>query len=314
MKTNHNRSDPVAVLKDKIQNLEETILSLLDDVASLSSDLHAAVTFLKKENVEVEGAENAITRISNRDLKVKLSCDRGLSRFIVARSGFSVFQQTPEDDKETSIIIACDGSLLSTNGRRTAAAGIVFKTNSPLNYSITVASKRSSTVPEICAIVEAIAFARSNKIQALTICSDSSAAIKFVAEALVLPVSGSGPLQKAVAMENLLAAKFEKVHGAHYLFTQLILVHQPSHQNVYDVFSELNASADLLAKSHAKQLAVNSLPVSASTPMVSLEIPRSPTEELEQLSSLMTRAAPMTLSPTADFHLENVPSASSSNK
>ena len=127
MKTNHNRSDPVAAIKDRIKNLEESIFSLLDEAASLSSDLHAAVTFLKKENIEVEGAENAITRITNRDLKVKLSCDRGLSRFIVARSGFSVFTQTPEDDKETSIIIACDGSLLSTNGRRTAAGGIAFK-------------------------------------------------------------------------------------------------------------------------------------------------------------------------------------------
>ena len=284
--------------------MEDTILSLLDDVPSLSSDLHAAVTFLKKENVEVEGAENAITRITNRDLKVKLSCDRGLSRFIVACSGFSVFNQTPEDDKETSIIIACDGSLLSTNGRRTAAGGIAFKTNSPLNFTITVASKRSSTVPEICALVEAIAFARANKIQALTLCSDSSAAIKFVAEALVLPVSGSLPLQKAVSMEGLLASKFEKIHGAHFLFTQLIIVHQPSHQNVYDVFSELNSTADLLAKGHAKELAVNSLPVT-SAPMVSFEIARSTTEDLEQLSSSMTRAAPMTLSP-----LENVSNAS----
>ena len=74
---------------------------------------------------------------------------------------------------------------------------------------------------------------------------------------------------------------------------------------MYDVFSELNASADLLAKSHAKELAVNSLPVTSSAPMVSFEIARSSTEDLEQLSSSMTRAAPMTLSP-----LENVSNAS----
>ena len=75
MKTNHNRSNPVAAIKDRIKNLEGQIFSLLDEAESLSSDLYAAVTFLKKENIEVEGAENAITRITNRDLKVKLSCD-----------------------------------------------------------------------------------------------------------------------------------------------------------------------------------------------------------------------------------------------
>ena len=202
----------------------------------------------------------------------------------------------PELRWHTAFLIACDGCLLSTNGCRSEAGGIVFKTNSPLNFTITVGSKQSSTVPEICALVEAISFARANKIQSLTLCSDSSAAIKFVAEALVLPVSGSLPLQKAVSMEGLLASKFEKIHGAHFLFKQLIIVHQPSHQNVYDVFSELNSVADALAKSHAKELAVNSLPVT-SAPMVSFEVARSTTEDLEQLSSSMTRAAPMTVSP-----------------
>ena len=68
MAPNHNRADPVALLKDKIQKLEETAISLLDEVATLSSDVNAAVTFLNREPVEVEGAENAITRISNREL------------------------------------------------------------------------------------------------------------------------------------------------------------------------------------------------------------------------------------------------------
>ena len=68
------------------------------------------------------------------------------------------------------------------------------------------------------------------------------------------------------------------------------------------MFSELNSNADLLAKGHTKELAVNSLPVTSSAPVVSFEIARSTTE---QLSSSMTRAAPMTLSP-----LENVSNVS----
>ena len=73
------RNDPVAMLKDKILNLEKTALSLVDEIATLSSDVNSAVTYLSKEPVEIEGAPSAITRISNRGLKVKLSCDCGLS-------------------------------------------------------------------------------------------------------------------------------------------------------------------------------------------------------------------------------------------
>ena len=234
-------------------------------------------------------------KITNRELKLKLSCDGGLSRLIVVISGFSIFSQTEEEDTEASIIVACNGSLLSTKGRRTAAAAVAFKTNSPLNFTVTVGSKRSSTVPEIIALIEAISYATKNKLRCLTLCSDSSAAIKFVSEALVLPVSGSLPLQKAVSLEGLLAAKFAKIHGAHNSFTQLILVHQLSHQNIYDDFSELNSVADSLAKSHARELAANSLPVS-TTPHVSFQVTRSPADELDQVSTSMTRNSP-TLSP-----------------
>ena len=290
-----NSIDALSVVKDRIKVFERMIISLLDETASFGADIHAAIASLKNESQEIESDESSYTKITNRELKLKLSCDRGLSRLIVVRSGFSIFSQTEEDDTEASIIVTSDGSLLSTNGRRTAAGAIAFKNNSPLNFTVTVGSKRSSTVPEIIALIEAISYAKINKLKCLTLCSDSSAAIKFVAEALVLPVSGSLPLQKAVSLEGLLAAKFAKIHGAHNFFTQLIIVHQVLHQNIYDDFSELNSVADSLAKSHARELAANSLPVT-TTPLVSFEVARSPADDLDQVSTSMTRNSP-TLSP-----------------
>ena len=43
-------------------------------------------------------------------------------------------------------------------------------------------------------------------------------------------------------------------------FEQLIIVHQRSHIQVYDLWSELNAAFDFLVKSHTRELAINLLP------------------------------------------------------
>ena len=190
---------------------------------------------------------------------------------------------------------------------------VVFKVNSPLNFGITVASENSSTVSEIVGLVEGISFAHANKISSLTMVSDSASAIKLVAEAMVMPLTGSSPLQKAVKMESILASKFNKVFGLQQMFCQLILLHQPSHEQVFDVFSELNASADLLCKSHAKMLAMNALPASSS-PIVSIDIPRQPSDELVRVANLMSRPPPTSLSPSAEFNTDTEPSTSNTSK
>ena len=100
-------------------------------------------------------------------------------------------------------------------------------------------------------------------------------------EAIVAPVSGPLPLQRAVKIEGILADKFSKIHGIQNLFSQLILVHQKAHGNIFDQFTELNAAADTLAKSHAREIAANVLPDSA-TPHQSFDVGNSLGDELEQ--------------------------------
>ena len=119
-------------------------------------------------------------------------------------------------------------------------------------------------------------------------------------EAILVPVSGSLLLQRAVTIEGILADKFSKIHGIRNLFSQLVLMHQKAHGNIYDKFTELNAASDSLAKSHAREIAANTLPVSA-TPHQSFEVVNSPGDELEQVkvTSNLVPTCP-TLSPLVD--------------
>ena len=73
-------------------------------------------------------------------------------------------------------------------------------------------------------------------------------------------------------------------------------MHQKAHGNIFDQFTELNATA----KSHAREIAANVLPDSA-TPHQSFDVGNSPGDELEEAKpdSHLVPPAP-TLSPLVD--------------
>ena len=188
--------------------------------------------------------------------------DLGLSRIVKVEGNFSVSNLSRADDSHKSILVAVDGSLMSTNSRRTAACAIYFKFNSGANYSISVPEKRSSTLPEVRGIHEAIKSARTLNIRNLTIIADSALAIRLCHEALSTPMMSSSILQRASQVEPGLTNVFSCLRSALPFFGQLILIHQRSHHGVTDIWSEMNEAADKLAKAHARDIAINMLPPS----------------------------------------------------
>ena len=71
----------------------------------------------------------------------------------------------------------------------------------------------------------------------------------------------SAILQRAVQVESNLTPIFNHLRASFSFFLQLVIIHQRSHHGVSDVWSEANDSADQMAKAHAREAALNMLPL-----------------------------------------------------
>ena len=103
--------------------------------------------------------------------------------------------------------------------------------------------------------------ATHNQMKRLTIISDAALAIKLCHEALTTSIMSSSVLQRAVQVESNLTPILNQLRNSLPFFLQLIILHQRSHHGISDVWREANNSADLMAKSHAREVALNKLPL-----------------------------------------------------
>ena len=253
-------------MRRKLGEVDDSIVNLSTVTLDLVSLLHAKLTNISTlarpggGEGEIDTEDPRFIFISNWDLKQKLQEDLGLSRIVKVNGSFSISNLSRADDNHKSVLCAVDGSLMSTNSRRTAACSIIYKYNSGANFRISVPEKRSSTMPEVRGLHEAIKSAKILKIKRLTLIADSLLAIRLTHEALTTPMMSSSVLQRASQVEPALSNIFACLRSSLPSFEQLVIIHQKSHRGVIDIWSELNELADMLAKSHAKDCAMNMLP------------------------------------------------------
>ena len=122
----------VLEMKRKLGEVEESITTLstmtLDLVCLLNSKLTHIATLATPGGSEgqIDFEDPRFCFISDFDLKIKLQEDYGLSRVVATEGNFSISKTSRADDSQKSILVAVDGSLMSTNSRRTAACAIYY--------------------------------------------------------------------------------------------------------------------------------------------------------------------------------------------
>ena len=251
----------MVIVRKKISLVEGLQNSMAEAIHSLNSAAHLSLAALKNMPEFNEDPYNSFTTVSLYDIKKKMQINSSNHTIICSPASFIQYP-SPSDMEERIVIFSTDGSLLSTSGRRTSGFAVIIKRDSVLNFEGACFSRRSSTLPEIIGISEAIHFGVSQGIKKLCIVSDSVTGMKVIAESLYLPISGSVLLQQCCLIEPSLKRTFNKLHNVYKKYNTLGLLYQEAHVPVSDIFSELNSLADVAAKAAARESAINLLPTS----------------------------------------------------
>ena len=167
------------------------------------------------------------------------------------------------------LTLSTDGSLLASNGIKAAACSVVIAPDNYMNMARVVSSTRSSTTSEIEAIFMATTYAYDKKIKNVCISSDSQCAILVLTESMHHPIASSNKLQSVILKDPSLENIFNQMYSKSKFFVQLSLVFSVAHGRIFDSFTQLNACADQLAKSVAKEAIIKQLPSSVHSPTFS---------------------------------------------